>query len=368
MQNGTVVEHTYDADGNRVRTSVNGVPTNYLVDTCGGGSCNGSLSHVVAETNGIDALQALYIRLGDELLAVMRPDGHGGWVTWWVHHDGIGSVRALTDEAGVVSDTRAYEAFGTQNTSAGTDPLTYGFAGESFQAESKLAYHRARWMDARVGRFVGVDPVRGRTAEPLTVNRYLYGSDNPISRIDPTGREDLVSLGAAGIGVSIMASMGCVSGRSVLGRAGFYVKTGPISGNLPWCVRAYLLPYFIFSPQVELGSIRLERVPMSPGHLGTYGGDWNPKTGAATIYLSNNPDLDVLSPAGVSVIAHEVRHVEQHTEHPSTYFADTFKSNFFQQTWADYASDEYEAPALSLQDKVKADMEAHYAEFIENCQ
>jgi YD repeat-containing protein len=62
--NGNVVEHVYDADGNRTGTTVNGVPTNYLVDSCGAGSCNGSLSHVVAETNGIDSLTALYIRLG----------------------------------------------------------------------------------------------------------------------------------------------------------------------------------------------------------------------------------------------------------------------------------------------------------------
>jgi hypothetical protein len=59
------------------------------------------------------------VRLGDELLALMRPDGHGGDTTRWVHHDGIGSVTALTGESGVTADTRGYEAFGTKNMSSG---------------------------------------------------------------------------------------------------------------------------------------------------------------------------------------------------------------------------------------------------------
>ena len=68
---GPTVAHVYDADGTRVRTTVTppGGPaavTNFLVDT------SGSLSHVVAETNGAGTLKAYYVR-ADDLLAVMRP-------------------------------------------------------------------------------------------------------------------------------------------------------------------------------------------------------------------------------------------------------------------------------------------------------
>jgi RHS repeat-associated protein len=185
---GTTVENIYDADGNRVQTKVtppSGTPktTRYLVDTAS------SLSHVVADVDGATgALSALYVRLGDELLAVMRPDGHGGYTTRYVHHDAIGSVRALTDETGVTTDTKEYEAFGGVVASAGTDPLPYGFAGEAFQTESALAYHRARWMDARVGRFVGMDPFDGDRKRPVSLHRYVYANLNPTNRIDATGR------------------------------------------------------------------------------------------------------------------------------------------------------------------------------------
>ena len=73
------------------------------------------------------------------------------------------------------------------NVEAGSDPLPYRFAGEPFEATSKLAYHRARWMDSRVGRFHGMDPFRS-TARPASLHRYTYASDDPVDRIDPQRR------------------------------------------------------------------------------------------------------------------------------------------------------------------------------------
>jgi RHS repeat-associated protein len=163
-----------------------------LVDTVGCASCRrgSGLPQVIVETDGSGNLSAYYVRAGDELLAVMRPAGGGAWNTRIVHHDGLGSVRALTDETGTTIDTRGYEAFGTKNVEAGNDPLTYGFAGEPFQTDSMLAYHRARWMDARVGRFEGMDRVDGNHQRPATLQRYLYTSNLPTGVVDPSGNED----------------------------------------------------------------------------------------------------------------------------------------------------------------------------------
>jgi RHS repeat-associated protein len=217
MSSGTVVAHQYDPDGNRVQTSVTpsggtATITNMLVDTVGCASCGGGLSQVVAETDGSGSLTALYVRAGDELLAVMRPAAGGTWTTRFVHHDGLGSVRALTDETGTTIDTRAYEAFGTKTTEAGNDPLTYGFAGEPFEGTSKLAYHRARWMDARVGRFEGMDPDDGRLLHPLSLHRYIYAAADPLDNVDPTGREyDMASIGAGLEGSLVLSTLATVS-------------------------------------------------------------------------------------------------------------------------------------------------------------
>jgi len=57
-----------------------------------------------------------------------------------------------------------------------------------------------------------MDPMAGSKRQPLTLNRYLYGNDDPIGMIDPTGRmgtEDAVILGGVAgvlVGAVIVAN------------------------------------------------------------------------------------------------------------------------------------------------------------------
>ena len=183
--NGTVVEHTYDADGARVRTVTtpsggSASTTHFLVDTAG------SLSHVVAETNASGVLQVHYV-CGDDLLSLMRPDGSGGWTSRFYHSDHIGSIRRLTDEAGAITDGYTYTAFGELLAHSGTDPQPYAFSGEPYDPNVGFQYHRARWMDPRVGRFVGMDRFRGRLREPATLHRFGYAGADPSNKADPSG-------------------------------------------------------------------------------------------------------------------------------------------------------------------------------------
>ena len=76
---------------------------------------------------------------------------------------------------------------GLQNSHVGSDSLAYGFAGEAFESVSKLAYHRARWMDPTGGRFVGADLWHGNLESPLTLHRYAYVFNNPANLIDANG-------------------------------------------------------------------------------------------------------------------------------------------------------------------------------------
>jgi hypothetical protein len=43
-------------------------------------------------------------------------------------------------------------------------------------------------MDPRAGHFLGADPFLGDTNEPATLHRYLYCSNDPVNRVDPSGR------------------------------------------------------------------------------------------------------------------------------------------------------------------------------------
>jgi RHS repeat-associated protein len=216
---GTVVDHVYDADGNRVRTTTAkpGQPTeatDFLVDTSGG------LSHVVAEIDATaGALKTYYVR-GDDLLSVVRPDAAApsGWQTRFYHSDYIGSVRRLTDENGNITDGYTYEAFGTQIAHSGTDPQPYTFTGEPLDPNSGWQYHRARWMDPRVGRFAAMDPFRGRSSQPVTLHSYSYAGDDGVNRRDPTGLFMESSMALLG-GITIIAAMSVLNPQAALAAA-----------------------------------------------------------------------------------------------------------------------------------------------------
>jgi RHS repeat-associated protein len=61
-------------------------------------------------------------------------------------------------------------------------------------ATTNLAYHRARWMDSRVGRFTGMDPFKGYHTLPQTLHKYAYGVNEPVDRTDPSGRVSPIEL------------------------------------------------------------------------------------------------------------------------------------------------------------------------------
>jgi len=67
--------------------------------------------------------------------------------------------------------------------------------GES--SNRREEYLRARYMDPGLGRFLGMDPWRGCDECPLSKHRFLYASDDPVNRIDPTGRSDLTQQSVA---------------------------------------------------------------------------------------------------------------------------------------------------------------------------
>jgi RHS repeat-associated protein len=116
-------------------------------------------------------------------------------------HDGHGSVRAITDQNGAVTDTYDYDAFGVLIHQTGTTPNTTLFAGEQFDPDLNLYYNRARYLRVGSGRFYTRDFFEGNSRLPLSLHSYLFGNADPINRKDPAGHEgDLATeTGVAGI-------------------------------------------------------------------------------------------------------------------------------------------------------------------------
>lgn len=75
-------------------------------------------------------------------------------------------------------------------------------------------YHRARWMDPRVGRFISSDTWEPSVFDPPTLHRYTYVRNDPANRVDPTG---LYEGGLSGALTTVSAQMTLIGTRVVAG-------------------------------------------------------------------------------------------------------------------------------------------------------
>ena len=182
--NVSVEEYKYDYAGNRIAKSSEGEYTKYLLDI------NGELTYVLAEMN-YDGTEKCYYTRGDELISQER-DGKKSYYVY----DGHGSVRALADESGKVTDTYVYDAFGNLISSYGSTKNDFLFAGEQFDPVTGLYYFRARYMNPSVGTFISMDNYEGSIDDPVSLHKYLYCNSDPVNNYDPSGYNTLAEMEA----------------------------------------------------------------------------------------------------------------------------------------------------------------------------
>jgi RHS repeat-associated protein len=179
MNNGAVTIQ-YDADGNRVAKTVNGVTTRYLVDDLN----PAGYAQVVEEvTNGAVTRQYTY---GLQRISQTQQIANA-WTPAFYGYDGAGTVRLLTDSTGTVTDTYDYDAWGNAINTTGSTPNVYLYRGEQYDPDLGLYYLRARYSNPLTGRFPTRDPDAGKIRTPATLHRYLYAGADPVNRVDPTG-------------------------------------------------------------------------------------------------------------------------------------------------------------------------------------
>jgi RHS repeat-associated protein len=97
------------------------------------------------------------------------------------------STRKLTNVAATVTDSYVYDAFGVAIDHNGSSENNYLYRSEQYDFTLDKYYLRARYYDQNIGRFSSMDSFKGRIAQPLSLQKYIYSNANPISFHDPTG-------------------------------------------------------------------------------------------------------------------------------------------------------------------------------------
>ncbi|MGU3372269.1 DNRLRE domain-containing protein [Bacillus mycoides] len=179
--------YKYDENNRRIEKNVNGQVTRYFYD--------GDSINPLYETDGSGTVLRQYVYSASGTRLAMKSKGQ----TLYYHYNPRGDVVAMTDQNREVVATYEYDSWGNVLKSevkgiAAENP--FGYAGYMYDKEIGMYYLIARYYNPDHGVFLSVDPDPGDEDDPITMNGYTYGDNNPVMMIDPDGH---LAFGAAGI-------------------------------------------------------------------------------------------------------------------------------------------------------------------------
>ncbi len=161
--------YTYDALGRRITKTTNGVTKNYLHDG----------NDIVAEVQG-GAVSTTYLRGLNIDEPFVRQSASGNE---YYHADALGSTLSLTDAAGTVRTSYAYDAYGSTTVTGIASANPFQYTGRENDGAG-LYYYRTRYYNPALHRFLAEDQL-GLDGGDL--NFYSYTFNNPVNFTDPSG-------------------------------------------------------------------------------------------------------------------------------------------------------------------------------------
>lgn len=219
--NGTTYSYQYDGLDRRI--SAYGNTYHY----------NGQTSQIAYISDTSNNLVARFMYDAEDRPAYMTL---GGGKTYRYIYDGQNDVVGLMDVTsgsgtfGKQVVSYSYDAWGnltnssdTSGTKASTiNPFTY--RGYVYDSQTKLYYLNARYYNPATGRFLSEDPTSADSEDVLSVNPYVYGDNDPINNVDPSG-EFVWAVGVFFIpGVGEAAAIAAAGGVTIWGGAYVYHK------------------------------------------------------------------------------------------------------------------------------------------------
>jgi RHS repeat-associated protein len=188
---GEVIENTYNYKGMRTSKTVDGITTEFYY----GGRI------LIAEDTDDGAIRIIN---GVNLIARQGQD------TLYYLYNGHADVVAIVNGEGVITNQYDYDVFGNVILSSEGYSNTSKYAGYYYDEETGYYYLQSRYYDPEIARFITEDTYRGKYSDPLSLNRYTYAHNNPVSYNDPNGHWLHIVVGAL-IGAVVNTAITAVS-------------------------------------------------------------------------------------------------------------------------------------------------------------
>lgn len=186
----------YDALGRRVSRTLNGEVTWYSYDG----------EQAIAETKSGVTTRLLTGLAVDELIATYTQGQQRVMLS-----DALGSILGETRADGSRATTRTYSPYGETSHSGEAPSSSTAYTGRE-QDSGNLYYHRARFYDPQLKRFLSEDP--GGMHDGLNV--YAYVSGSPVEMSDPTGEVGIIgAIVGAGFEVGMQMATNYMKGCDI---------------------------------------------------------------------------------------------------------------------------------------------------------